>query len=366
MIRVLARYLKISKKPLEGEDLAMYLAMSSFIVQNTLYLTAMPTLYEALDMQAGKIPFDETVLSKLPSMLKEFLAVLIFFWLTLWSVKLSLLLWLKKLVIGLPMYIRIWWCILGFVVVTYILCVVSDFTSCSSLTAWFIAGACYTPRDTSAKAISLWFSMAVDISTNLIIMIFPVRLIWNLQKPLREKIALVIIFSGGFFTIAFALVRTVSLEGTTTGGQVSTQWLILWGAIESMVSIIVGCLPSYAIVIRRRVEEVRARRNSQTWPATPVSADTPSFWSAGAYVAYQNNVANRASYTHSDSAYARNQARNSARISQSYQGPIAPQPLLGVCDSRDIEMAHNSMDGYSHQSFATNLGVDPDLGDNRI
>lgn len=73
-------------------------------------------------------------------MLREFMAVLIFFWLTLWSVKISLLFLFRQLTFGLPMYERLWWFIIGFVGVTFFGCVLSDFFSCHSFHAWFHAG----------------------------------------------------------------------------------------------------------------------------------------------------------------------------------------------------------------------------------
>lgn len=66
--------------------------------------------------------------------------------------------------------------------------------------------------------------------------------------------------------MVFAIVRTVSLNGTTTEGQVSTQWLILWGAVEGMVAILVGCLPAFAIFVRGRVEASRVQYGSYPTP----------------------------------------------------------------------------------------------------
>jgi len=93
---------------------------------------------------------------------------------------------------------------------------------------------------------------------------------------MREKIGLAFIFTVGLITMVFAIVRTVSLEGTTSGGQVSTQWLILWGAVEGMVAIIVGCLPSFAILIRSQFEASQIRRNSVTYPP-PTSTISPGY-----------------------------------------------------------------------------------------
>lgn len=134
-------------------------------------------------------------------MLKEFISVLIFFWLTLWAVKASLLLMFRKLTTGLPFYERLWWYVMGFTIVTFVGCVISDFTSCSSFHAWFTAGMsdhmkelknhklegprisphihqarlltlaigdCLTRRDATAKAVSLWYALGVDLLTDLI------------------------------------------------------------------------------------------------------------------------------------------------------------------------------------------------------
>lgn len=88
-------------------------------------------------------------------------------------------------------------------------------------------------------------------------MAIPIRLLWNLQISMREKLAVGVVFTVGLITMVFAIVRTVSLDSTTSGGQVSTEWLIFWGAIEGMVAIIVGCLPSFAVFIRGRVKRSR-------------------------------------------------------------------------------------------------------------
>lgn len=66
-------------------------------------------------------------------------------------------------------------------------------------------------------------------------MAIPLKLLWNLRISIQEKIAVCFVFTVSIITMVFAIVRSVSLDKTTNGGQVSTQWLILWGAIEGMV-----------------------------------------------------------------------------------------------------------------------------------
>lgn len=72
-----------------------------------------------------------------------------------------------------------------------------------------------------------------------------------------EKFSLGIVFSVGIITMVFAIVRVVSLNISTSGGQVSTEWLILWAGIEGVVGILVGCLPAFAIFLRGRIAAAR-------------------------------------------------------------------------------------------------------------
>lgn len=67
----------------------------------------MPTLYNAEAIAAGLMKPYGTLEMDLSAMLREFLAVQMFFWATLWAVKLSLLFMFKALTVDLPDFARI-------------------------------------------------------------------------------------------------------------------------------------------------------------------------------------------------------------------------------------------------------------------
>ncbi|OBT90781.1 hypothetical protein VE02_00625 [Pseudogymnoascus sp. 03VT05] len=261
-MRCVARWYKTRGFPWAAEDLFMYLALVSFAITCALYMAAMPTFYNVTDIAAGKMNPYATLETDLVVMLKEFFSVQIFFWLTLWAVKWSLLFMFKALTNGIALYTNIWWGALAFTVLTLIGCIISNFTSCSSMDAWFTAGLCSTPRDARAKAISLWYCMAVDVLGDLLIMVIPIRVLVSLRITLVQKISIGVVFIVGIITMVFAIVRVVSLNSSVNGGQVSTQWLMLWAGIEGVVAIIVGCLPSFAIFLRGRVEESNGQYNA--------------------------------------------------------------------------------------------------------
>lgn len=118
----------------------MYMAFCSFAIMCALYLAAMQTYYNVEAVLAGLMEPYATLAADLTVMLKEFFAVQIFYWLTLWAVKWSLLSMFRRLTDGLPLYTNIWWGVLGFSLLTFVGCVISNFTSCSSMHAWFTAG----------------------------------------------------------------------------------------------------------------------------------------------------------------------------------------------------------------------------------
>lgn len=133
----------------------------------SLYLAALETLFNIEAVMNNLLPPYPAMKTDIYSMLREFFAVQLFFWLTLWAVKCSLLFMFQKLTTGIRSYTRIWWGVVVFTVLTFVGCVVSQFTSCSSMHAWFSAGECSTPRDAVAKSASLWYSLAADLLTDL-------------------------------------------------------------------------------------------------------------------------------------------------------------------------------------------------------
>jgi hypothetical protein len=58
-------------------------------------------------------------------------------------------------------------------------------------------------------------------------MAVPVRVMWNLKITLVEKFSVGIVFIVGILTMVTAIIRSVSLESSTSSGQVNTTWLML-------------------------------------------------------------------------------------------------------------------------------------------
>lgn len=171
------------QKGFHWDDGWLLVAYAIFVVITSLYLNVIPVMFKLDALGKGEIEPYPTVADDGLFLQKTFFVVTSGLWLCLWSVKFSLMAVYKKLMKGLPRYIMVWWMVIGFClivshliflphVVTYCFqvlagAITSSMLSCSSMKAWFTAGACNTPRDFKAAKISLWYAFAVDIVTDL-------------------------------------------------------------------------------------------------------------------------------------------------------------------------------------------------------
>lgn len=113
-----------------------------------MYLKIIPIFYGLPELMPKVLSGELTMAQVEPEMItlmKYFFSVQIFFWLTLWAVKWSLLFMFRRLTEGIQVYERIWWAVLVFTVLTFIAVVITNFTSCSSMSAWFGVGMSHLP-----------------------------------------------------------------------------------------------------------------------------------------------------------------------------------------------------------------------------
>ena len=94
-------------------------------------------------------------------------------------------------------------------------------------------------------------------------MAIPISLIWNLQINLMEKLGIGLAFCAGFATIVVAFLRAFMLEKSGKDLQnvkqlVDVTWLCFWASIECCIAVVVNCLPSFAVLVRTKVNQQRS------------------------------------------------------------------------------------------------------------
>ncbi|KAI4271822.1 MAG: hypothetical protein L6R38_006767 [Xanthoria sp. 2 TBL-2021] len=217
------------------EDVAVCLAWTCFIAMTIGYICVTDTLYRISDVGNKEKPPYQGFQEDTVFVLKIFFPNTLLLWTTLWLVKFALLLQCRRLIDRRPNYIIIWWIIVGLTSLFYVGCIVTEFTSCHSLHAWFTFGQCWTERDTRASAVSLFYAFAVDIITDLMIMIFPLRILWNLRLNRVRKLSIMAIFGVGIVCIITSIIRVANIHSKAQSSQPAPSWLMLWAVVEAAI-----------------------------------------------------------------------------------------------------------------------------------
>lgn len=231
------------------EDVTVCLAWACFTAMSIGYICVTPAVYRIAAVGNGEIAPYPTLKQDSEYLVKIFFPNTLLLWTTLWLVKFALLLQCRRLVDRLPTHIRIWKCIVGFAALVYVGCVISEFTSCRSLHDWFTFGMCQTERDARASVISLFYSFAVDIVTDLMIMLFPLPTLWKLKMSPLRKYSIMAIFGVGTICIVTSIVRVAQIRSKSGSKQPSPSWLELWAMVEAAVAVVVACLPSFGLLL---------------------------------------------------------------------------------------------------------------------
>jgi hypothetical protein len=81
-------------------------------------------------------------------------------------------------------------------------------------------------------------------------MILPIKLVWRLQMPRGQKVAVIALFASGLVCIAFATLRVVQITKQANANTINATWLALWSMVETSIAVCIGCCPTFAILWR--------------------------------------------------------------------------------------------------------------------
>lgn len=180
---------------------------------------------------------------------KGSVVVLIFFYTSLWAVKISFLFFFKRLGQNVRWQKILWWCVLAFTVATYFVCIGDIQYSCLAAPLGEIISHCSSDRDVNFQLVTLKFNAAIDVLTDVMILSIPTSLLWKVKISLRRKLALMGIFSLVIITMVFAIVRVAVISSESR--QPDTSWSYMWSCIEQVIAIIVACLASFRTLFKQ-------------------------------------------------------------------------------------------------------------------
>ncbi|KAI4274742.1 MAG: hypothetical protein LQ337_003713 [Flavoplaca oasis] len=244
-LRCLARIRTFKK--LLIDDYFVLLALSLVLASAITWQIFARDMYYVLGVSAGLEMPGEDFSQVAGDYFKATLAVIILFYSALWCIKISFLLFFRRLGNNVRGQRRIWWPVFGVTVATYFACIGSIQYQCLVSSFEYLAMNCATPAATSFQQITLKLNCAWDVLTDCLIMLIPFSMLKGVQMRWHRKLALAGIFSLVVITMVFAIIRT-ALVGSDNRTQPDSSWLYLWSAIEASV---VACLATFRNLFSR-------------------------------------------------------------------------------------------------------------------
>ncbi|CAG8954818.1 hypothetical protein HYFRA_00004744, partial [Hymenoscyphus fraxineus] len=227
------------------------------------------SLYEMLSVLSGQAYPTATFLHSLGQYLHGSLAVLLMFYLGLWTIKINFLLFFRKLGDQVKNYYRIyWWIVTVFTMAAGAVCIGTIQYSCLAIpTVQSLDGKCTQPEAIRFQDITLKVNCGLDVVTDAMILSMPISMLWRVHMSLKRKLQLGGLFSLVIITMVIAIVRVtvISNQAASSGrNQVEITWLYMWHFIENSVALLVACLASFRTLFaakeRQATEEERIKR----------------------------------------------------------------------------------------------------------
>ena len=182
-------------------------------------------------------------------------AVSSMFWIVIYLVKLSFLM-LYKQIFGISrLFMKAWWPVLAYTLLTFCICFVAVFWSCLFPTLLFNIEACLSEQATeqSNKVIIIW--CALNTTSDIAIMALPLWMLKKLQMRLFHKIGLASIFLLAWIDVVFDILRTYHTIGGTTSLSV------LWDILEPTIAVVIATMPTYRALFSRAMETHSSKRS---------------------------------------------------------------------------------------------------------
>ncbi|MCJ1311398.1 hypothetical protein MMC25_005069 [Agyrium rufum] len=214
------------------------------------------------------------IMDELVKYLRGSFAAYVLGYAALWSIKLSVMLFFRRMGESIRTQQIIWWCILTVVMISFVICLVIPDNKCLIGPVSVLLGECRGENSGRWDYIALKVAAVLDVTTDALIVFFPLNILRKVKINMRTKLALTTICSLTVFVMAFAIARIAVFTGTTSIA-ISMPWLMFWGSIEVTVATIVACLASF------RTLYVSAERSSRGASGPRYSRNTSSLHFGG-------------------------------------------------------------------------------------
>ncbi|KAI1427948.1 hypothetical protein F5Y12DRAFT_711579 [Xylaria sp. FL1777] len=216
------------------------------------------TNYHYSAILVGEAPMlSPTAMADLAVSLKKWnVIVTSLFWTSLFCVKLSFMfLYRAALRYGATAKQNvIWSAALIYILISYGICLIGVFGQCGDVRNLFNSEQCSTPYVASLLSKLLWVSYFFNVSSDFVVILLPMPVIWRLNMRKTQKVAVTVLCGLTLVTIVFETVRSVKL-------YMQNQALILvYSYLELLISVFISLLPFYRFLLSQSEKDREYRR----------------------------------------------------------------------------------------------------------
>ncbi|OAX83498.1 hypothetical protein ACJ72_02132 [Emergomyces africanus] len=348
-----------------AEDYLAFICLIFLTAVTSLGTVLGPIFFDLMDyLHAAKIDptnfstYDyDNMTKEISTALKLLFCQMLLFWTTLWAAKFSILAFFGRIVIGLPRYIKIFWLVFALVLATYVTCLLTNFLTCSPLSATWTPNIDTCLMDVKRVDINLKVAVGADVGSDLLIMILPLYLLMKARISTKHKFGLACMFSLGLIIIAFAFVRYHEIKKVTDDKDMvellhTPIRLAMWSQIEASIALLVTNIPAFRSLIATprgiSIRPAKKHRGRRSFPQSS-SGTRPS---EGLYPAGQKRTLNRrlsrSSFEmhslHSESSSYENQEELG-------EGQAAPSSLaLAIVRTTEVNVHSHTRDDEKYSS----------------
>ncbi|CAG8918450.1 unnamed protein product [Penicillium salamii] len=161
----------------------------------------------------------------------------------------------------------------GFIAATYIATICSILFGCHPMHKnWQINPDPGNYCQPAVSKIDIYVTVVLNVITDIYLISIPAPMLFKARLKWREKLELVILFSGGLFVMMAGILRCVLI---LTAGANGAQQAGSWACRETFVAVVIGNVPMiypmFRRVARRAGLYITSRSGSESYPVYPLS-----------------------------------------------------------------------------------------------
>ena len=232
-----------------ADDYSLLIAVVLTISLAAMHTESLPPLATLRLVSSGAEP-PPSFPSQLEYLFRVQFAAKLLYWLVFYTVKLSLLVFLRTFLFALGQYRKWWYLALALVLLGAVGSFVGSITECTPIWRNFsLEDGCDKPSDLRASRIVLTTLTVWDVLTDFVIIVLPLPLLFGMRKSLTplQLGSLLLVFSSGLLIVAFSIQRIVRVWQNSSVDDFAWQVTvaITWAQTEAAVAVFVGTLPAF-------------------------------------------------------------------------------------------------------------------------